>query len=451
MASNTLSSGSQGQLQAGVAKANITPAVGAWLAGYDRDQPSQGVHDELYGEALVLADRRSRLAILSVDLIALGQDFVKRARQRIYDVTGIPPSHVLLAASHTHAGPVLQRLEMFEEPDPHYLAELEMRLAGAVYVANNHLQEATLGMGTGRVGFNVNRRLVTPDGVVMRPNLEGPVDHTVGVIRVDGPHGEPLAVLMHYACHATAFGSSNLLISADFPGAARHFVEQIYGPGCTAMFLQGCSGDVRPHVTDADGLFRGGTSREVLSLGRILGAEVVRVCEEIRTRDARLAAGSQQVALPFQSPPSRAELASLVESLEGRSTLTNDAKLDLVWARWLLSQMEAGTIPHSLQVEIQVARLGQVYLVALPGEAFVEIGRRVQAALDSPTFVIGCANGVRGYLPTAAAHRQRGRNYEVNVAYKAGHTPAPLVPEAEDLLVEAACSLAAELHKEDKP
>lgn len=440
-----------GQLWAGVGRVNITPPVGTWLSGYDaRTLPSQGVYDDLHAKALLLTDGYTRLVILAVDLIALDQEILARIRRRIQEQTGIPSENVLLAASHTHAGPVTQRLEMFEEPDLHYLAELEMKLAGAAYVANNRLEEATLGIGTGRVGFNVNRRLVTPEGVVMRPNIQGPVDHAVGVIRVDGSGGEPLAVIMHYACHATAFGSSNLLISADYPGVAQSFVEQVYGSQCNALFLQGCSGDVRPYLVDADGRFRSGTNREVLSLGRILGAEVVKVCEGIQTSEVTLAVKSQQVELPFSVPPSPTELISILENLNGRATLTNDATLDLLWARWLLPMVEQGTVPPGLEVEIQVIRIGEVYLVALPGEVFTEIGQRIQEALNNPTLVIGCANGVVGYIATADSQHQGGRNYETNVAYKAGPYPAPFSEEAEDLIVKAACSLVVELQEESE-
>ena len=56
----------ESRLRAGTARVNITPPVGAWLSGYDaRTLPSQGVHDELYGKALVLADGQTRLAILT--------------------------------------------------------------------------------------------------------------------------------------------------------------------------------------------------------------------------------------------------------------------------------------------------------------------------------------------------------------------------------------------------
>jgi hypothetical protein len=75
-------------------------------------------------------------------------------------------------------------------------------------------------------------------------------------------------------------------------------------------------------------------------------------------------------------------------------------------------------------------------LVALPGEVFVEIGRRVRAALGEPTWALGYANDLSlGYVPTTAALAEGG--YET-VAYRFWLHPAPLGAATEDLLVAEA-------------
>jgi len=121
-----------------------------------------------------------------------------------------------------------------------------------------------------------------------------------------------------------------------------------------------------------------------------------------------------------------------------------DAELDRLWAHWLLECLVANDVPTHLNVEVQALRLGPLWLVALPGEAFVEIGLRIKEIGHGVIWPVGYANGCVGYLPTAAAHNQPGRNYEVAVAYKAGPYPAPFAPESEDLLVEAAHTLIAD-------
>ncbi len=57
-------------LKAGAVRVDITPPVGVWLSGYGhRDKPSDAVEDRLYSKALVLNDGRTKIAIVSTDLL----------------------------------------------------------------------------------------------------------------------------------------------------------------------------------------------------------------------------------------------------------------------------------------------------------------------------------------------------------------------------------------------
>ena len=70
--------------------------------------------------------------------------------------------------------------------------------------------------------------------------------------------------------------SDNFAISADYPGPARSFVEDVYGDDCVVGFLLGCHGDIRPNYTDESGRFRSAVFAELEREGRIMGAEVVK-------------------------------------------------------------------------------------------------------------------------------------------------------------------------------
>ena len=94
-------------LKAGFSKVCISPPKGAPLAGFAaREGVSAGIHDDLFARALVLSDEKSALALVSVDLLALPSEFVKRVRIGIESRTGISADAVMIASTHTHAGPV---------------------------------------------------------------------------------------------------------------------------------------------------------------------------------------------------------------------------------------------------------------------------------------------------------------------------------------------------------
>src|SRR5688572_7460291 len=93
-------------LRIGASAIDITPPVGTALDGYGgRVDVSLGVHDALFARCLFLDDGTRQLAIVVCDLIGVGRGLVGRARQLITERLGIAAENVLVAATHTHAGP----------------------------------------------------------------------------------------------------------------------------------------------------------------------------------------------------------------------------------------------------------------------------------------------------------------------------------------------------------
>src|SRR2546426_810430 len=90
-------------------------------------------------------------------------------------------------------------------------------------------------------------------------------------------------------------------------------------------------------------------------------------------------------------------------------------------------------------VEVQALAIGDVALVALPGEFFAESGLRLRGR--SPfrhTIPIGYADGGVGYVPPASAFAEGG--YETRLA-----PWSRVAPEAEALVIGAAVDLLREL------
>src|SRR5688572_26262481 len=113
-------------LLAGAARVDITPPLGLPMWGYSarRDAPSVGVLDPLQARAVVLAVGAERLGIVSLDLgRAPTRASMDRIRGRARDA-GI--QHLLLVASHTHHGPVLEL-----EATP-YVRDLEDKLVNVI-------------------------------------------------------------------------------------------------------------------------------------------------------------------------------------------------------------------------------------------------------------------------------------------------------------------------------
>ncbi|MDB5077913.1 MAG: hypothetical protein JWO42_4092, partial [Chloroflexi bacterium] len=76
------------ELRAGATAVCVTPPIGVDLAGYSgRQSGSTGVHDDLYGKALVLDDGQTTLALVTVDLLQLDDAAVQEIRAKVAEQT----------------------------------------------------------------------------------------------------------------------------------------------------------------------------------------------------------------------------------------------------------------------------------------------------------------------------------------------------------------------------
>ena len=139
-------------------------------------------------------------------------------------------------------------------------------------------------------------------------NPEGPVDHAVGVARIEDSQGQPLATLMNYACHPVSQGGQMAHLSADFPGRATQVVEELTGAPC--LYLQGACGDVNPIRME-------NSYEPARSLGVRLGCEAARVWETIQTEQEKgLGVSSRTIQLPAYRHGSPEQVTQLVSELE---------------------------------------------------------------------------------------------------------------------------------------
>src|ERR1051326_803039 len=203
------------QLEAGIAKVDITPSSFGPMYGYSNRKcgPANGTHDPLFAKALVLAAGDSRLAIVTMDLGAIVSENLRRD---VAAKLNIPV--LLLSVSHDHSAPSFLPYGSNPSNDAEanaYLAELERKVFGAVQEASKTMFPATLGVARGSLQLGYNRLLLRDDGRAraLFDNMErvpyGPVDPEFVLLRVDEVGGGPRALLVHYAAHAVVMGTTS--------------------------------------------------------------------------------------------------------------------------------------------------------------------------------------------------------------------------------------------------
>jgi len=414
-------------LKGGCAKVDITPPIGVWLSGYGgRDKPSDDIEDELYTKALVLDDGSETIAIITNDLLWVPLEITEKVRAIVREKVGIPEQNILICATHTHFGPkIFSETSMGPDVsdntvDSAYVETLVKKMTDSVFLAHKNMQEVKFGAAKGEVPEVVfNRRPRREDGSVQtsftlapevlatreiqhasdgsvivkfsfpagQPQLAfGPVDPTAWVLRVENMDGGIVGSFVNFACHPVS-GSSYAdwfySISADYPGETMRVVEQVEGGVC--LFALGTAGDIVP-------IRRGKEPR--FEIGRAIGAEAVRRLQLVSVSDdISLAAATAQLELPLRQEPSPGSIMKAKEGQKERMT------------------------------EIQVLKLGDVYILGLPGEILVEIGLEIKkrAGLEK-LIIVSLSNDAVGYVCHAAAYDEGGYESEsgTNLAKGAG-------------------------------
>ena len=267
---------------AGLAETDITPPLGSPMWGYaSRTEGADEVLDSLLAKVLVLQSKQTTVALVSWDVCEFQLPWL---RDRMADI-GI--DELLLQCSHTHAGPDLSR-DDFPSAEKPWRRTVEERILDAIKKAKQDMFPAYLAAGEGAIQLGYNRLRRDPDGLATtlfeNPDRvpHGPVDPTVGVIRVTDADGATRAVLVSYACHPVVLGPRNLKISADYVGAMYRKVEEELGGAAKCLFVQGGCGDINP-------LFMGRTGDaekdypHVLRMGELLAGEVLGVLERMKS------------------------------------------------------------------------------------------------------------------------------------------------------------------------
>ena len=280
-------------LRAGLSRSVITPPRGSYLIGYgDRYLGASRVHDDLIATALVLDDGSTRLTIVALDMLCLHEDVVARIRQRC-------PGEVLIACSHTHAGPIAFADRHSSWRRRRLIESIVRKAVGAVAEAGRSLAPVELRFAVGEAHIAVNRRQRGPDGKIeLGVNPEGVLDPELGVLQLLYERGTVQATLVNFACHPAVLSPKNRQISAEWPGVMRREVQAATGGAC--LFLQGATGNLNPNHEWGDQDFEA-----VERLGREVGRAVLERCDSGLEPIAAtpLASARREVALPVIERP----------------------------------------------------------------------------------------------------------------------------------------------------
>ena len=406
------------ELWAGASEVDTTPGLGADLGGYFTSRIADRYERRLAAKALALRCGDTTVLLVSCDILMMRAiDIVDRAKELITERTGVPASHVMVSATHTHFGPATVERKGGPVVDPAYLQRVIEAIAAATVGAVTTLRPARVGFGQAPVtGVCFNRRHRRTDGMVEfnpghgRDDLvgpAGPVDPTVTGLVAEERDGTPLAFWSNLSLHYVNAEVSTA-VSADYFGAFADRVTSLLGHPVHAQLTNGCSGDIN-NVDLSRGVPEERAARAELVATAVAGAAAAGTMMSRRHTELTLTSRLDMVELE-RARVTEQDLAIAEEVLDGSRT---DAPFSYVrgmpipealvphYAARLLALNE---LPERAAVPVMVMTIGELCIVGLPGEIFVEHGLAIREFSPYPvTAVVGLANDHIGYVPTERA------------------------------------------------
>lgn len=402
-------------LLVGVAAGDITPRRPTPLAGFAhrKNAPYEGIDHPLALKATWFSAGDTHALLVVADVLWWAPEQVDGLRAQIASRWPVAEDHIVLHATHTHSAPQTGRTftESLGSWDDEWIDLVTSRLfevAGAAWEART---PATIRRGRGTSKIGVNRRVV----LGIEPPESGMADQELVVLRIDAEGSDdPLAILVHHACHPTTAGVTR--VSSEFPGV---LAERLADTGAMIAYLQGTCGDINPR-SFIDRVERTMDDADVVAIGEELAADVRAVLdgplEDLPV--ARIEAVRETAWLAMQRVPDREEL----EAAKDDPGVTGE------WARCLLRNPR--NLASPLPVEITHLRLGDALgFLAMNAEVTTPYGLAIKEATGGATLPLAYSNGMLGYIITDAQLDQGG--YEPGSSTQYFGLPSPFAPGIE--------------------
>jgi len=356
-------------MKAGYAQDIITPPLDkpVFLAGFGNNRRAESIHDDLYVRALAVQDDKSTLVLVALDLIGFFRRDVYEVIEtlKVSETFRISSPKVVIASIHPHHGPDTMGLwgpdDKTSGVDADYMSVLKDKIASTILASLSGLKPASVKWASVRVpGLAKNAR---------NPQV---VDDELTLLQfTDAAVASKAAVtLMNFPCHPEVLWEHNPHITADYVGYLRGEAERLTGAPCI-FFAGGLGGMMTPDVRDH-------SFEEAEFMGKKLAEEGVKALSSVNSNQLSvISAQKREIAVKLTNPlykiAFRRKLLPDIRDKKGR-----------------------------IETEVNLIKIGGLWLAAVPGELLPKLGLRLKARLTEAgagaAGIVGLANDELGYI-----------------------------------------------------
>jgi hypothetical protein len=330
-------------------------------------------------------------------LVTMRKDVAKRTDG------ALPADHVDIQCDHSHGGPDL--IGAWGGVPDQYLAYVQKQTVDAIVAAYEDQRPAQLYYGTAQSGVEGRNQVPedSKDPLLTNQMLNDPtganevMDDELRVLQARDPDtGVPFATILNLNAHPTVAGSSNLKATGDWPQFANTLMTQDAAAfGAEALTIVGTLGRQQPARGDCPDptLAAKGDSDPQAAICKLTqyASRVVARAKDVALPAAKLIDGKPEVVAKtyfIQDPATNAGIMALndVGEAGGAPIMRSNTP---PWRTGNIVGSVTGT-----------ARIGNVILSSMPGEAYPQIPLDVRAGLKD--------SGIKGFMTAGLSNDQLG-------------------------------------------
>jgi hypothetical protein len=418
----------------GTFQLDASPEIGSPVAY----APARSIVDSLSIRGMVIMTYDDPVVLCSVDWLGIANEGMQRWKEVLAKAAGTSTDRVSVHAVHQHDG---LRCDFTVEKvlaeyglggtkyDTTYLVNKINETAEAVKQAMSNAREVThLGFGQAEVEkVASNRRILGEDGNVKIIRWSKSSDPEA----IAAPEGlidpwlksvsfwheeEPLAVMTYYAVHPQSYyGQGD--VTCEFVGIARNQRQAALG-GVPHIHFNGAGGNV------AAGKYNDGSPERRPVLAERMEAGMRKAWENTQKRVIS-PSELQWKSVPLALPPGKHLVEPELRAILEADTTTADQKFvaakHLAW----LQRTQQG-----YQIRVSSLKMGDVWMLNLPGEIFVEYQLAAQQMRPEDQVVTAAYEEYgMGYIGTEKAYSEGG--------YETSERASRVAPTSEKILMRA--------------
>lgn len=357
-----------------------------YLIGYrseKRNNPAEGIHDNIYCNSLLLELGQEKLFIFSADFLEWEDEMVEEIKSLLSDTFGINRDLVLVCATHNHSSVMSYHKHWHSGVfDQEYYDFVMDTVVQSYEDCLNSLTEASARAGS---------RIIT--GYYSNRNHPGQLaDNEVSVVQFMNKEGVPFCGMVNWAVHATILGPNNNELTSELPGQVCSKLGETWG--FYPAFIVGAAADCSNRNDRQGDDF---AELERVSAGLAEAIVAIPLTKELSFGDIRYETLCHTIHHNMREV--HGDARKFIQKVEEEKLDPGSTVAKMPLSALINKCKGILEVPdYHLDLKFSVIRMGDVQFITFPGELGSKFGIELKQGSPLFTVIAGYSNGFHHYF-----------------------------------------------------